>query len=154
MNDNTGQNNNILHFFNLFYFIFLFLGIYWQSPWRDHVSDRNVSGTHINCFHCFSDCRHLCFGITYTIIFSILNNMLSIICSHMQLYSNTKTGLFEFWWDLVYQTKNRIPNRMWQKCYWSYNMSRELRMGEFSTLPKLLSISHNCFSVYIKPGHC
>ncbi len=23
-------------------------------------------GTHINCFRCFSDCRHLCFGITHT----------------------------------------------------------------------------------------
>ncbi len=46
-------------------------------------------------------------------MFSTLNNKLSIICRHVAVFQY-KTGLFEFWQDHVYQTKNRIINRKWK----------------------------------------
>ncbi len=41
---------------------------------------------HINCFHCFSDCRYLCFGITYTVLNSLsISNQLFIHLKSRQL---------------------------------------------------------------------
>ncbi len=45
------------------------------------------------------------------------------------MYSNRNTSLLEFWQDHVYQTKNRILNRKWQKYYWLCDLFKVLHMG-------------------------